>query len=83
MLVKCGRELWVNPGHVSTIEWDRGHSFTALIVTMLDGRALRVLHQPSHMDGTDCYVVERELTQAAIAAPREPAEPTAEVVYRV
>jgi hypothetical protein len=63
-LVKCGRDTIINARDVSSIEWDRGHSYTTMVVTMLNGREIRLKHQPQFMDGTDCYLVEAKLLEA-------------------
>ncbi len=74
MLVKCGRDLMVNPGHISSIEWDRSTYSrpSALIVSMLDGRQIRIPHEPHMMDGNDCYKIEAKLFEASQRVPTEP-----------
>ncbi len=64
-MVQCGADVIVNSAHISTIEWERGHSFTMLIITMQDGRAIRLKHQPPY--GLDCYAIEAALLEAAKA----------------
>lgn len=64
-LVKCASDVVINADDVSTIVWDRGHSYTAMIVTMTNGNQVRLLHQPHAMDGTDCYLIEAKLPDAA------------------
>lgn len=64
-LVKCGPDVHINPALIASIHWDRGHSYTKLIVTLADGREIRIDHQPHHLGGTDCYAIERDLTAAS------------------
>ncbi|MGO4167849.1 hypothetical protein [Novosphingobium sp. YAF33] len=69
MLVKCGPECHVNPALIASIHWDRGHTYTNLVVTLADAREIRIPHNPHHLGGNDCYAIEREL----IAASANPA----------
>lgn len=63
-LLRCSDDVVINPDHVSSIEWDRGHSYTAMVVTMQDGRSIRLRHEPHLMNGTDCYLIEAKLVDA-------------------
>lgn len=74
-LVKCGADVSINPDHVVSIVWDRGHSYTAMVVATVDGNAIRLKHQPSAYGGTDCYAIEAALIEAANAAARAPGPP--------
>lgn len=74
MLVKCGPDTLVNPAHISTIKWDRssyhyGSRPSMLVITMMDGRAIRLSHQPHMLDGIDCYLIEAKLMEAAAKSP--------------
>lgn len=64
-LVKCGPDTVINAAQIRTIEWDRGHTYTAMIVTMSDGHAVRLRHEPNSMAGTDCFLIEAKLLDAS------------------
>jgi hypothetical protein len=54
---------WLRPADISHIRWDRGHSYTKLIVTMRDGCSVEVRdHQGS------AYQTEERLLAAIEAA---------------
>jgi|GEM_PF-2843763 hypothetical protein len=57
-MIKASDDLIVNPVHVASISWDRGHTYTAMIITMADGTKHRVRHDPCSLGGTDCYNAE-------------------------
>lgn len=57
-MIKVSDDLIVNPIHVASISWDRGHSYTAMLVHMVDGATHKVRHNPSPYGGTDCYKAE-------------------------
>jgi hypothetical protein len=67
-LVQCGSDTIINARDVSSIEWDRGHSYTAMVVTMLNGRTIRFKHQPNALGGLDCHRIEAELLLASQVA---------------
>lgn len=62
-LVRLTADLAVNPDHVASVSWDRGHTYSALIITMADGTAHSVRHHPGPY-GLDAYEVERKLLEA-------------------
>ena len=74
-MIKCGRDLSVNPQHVSQMHWDRRHyangpGDSVLVITMADGTVHRVRHEPAYMmDHVDAYKVEQAIL-AAMAAPQ-------------
>lgn len=72
-MIKVNDDLIVNPMHVASISWDRGHSYTAMTISMADGTKHRVNHNPSPYGGTDCYKAE-----AAIVASYDKAIDAAE-----
>jgi|EndMetStandDraft_9_1072997.scaffolds.fasta_scaffold00102_17 hypothetical protein len=57
-MIKVGDDLIVKPVHVASISWDRGHSYTAMIITLADGAKHRVRHDPYSLGGNDCYKAE-------------------------
>ena len=57
-MIKVNDDLIVNPMHVASITWDRGHSYTAMTIHMVDGTKHSVRHNPSPYGGTDCYKAE-------------------------
>ena len=61
-LIRLTNELIVNPAHVASVFWDRGHSYSALIIMMVDGTRHSVRHDPC--SGCDCYAIERKLLDA-------------------
>lgn len=60
-MIKVSDDLIVNPVHVASISWDRGHSYSAMIITMADGTKHRVRHDPFSLGGTDCYKSEAQI----------------------
>lgn len=60
-MVKVSDDLIVNPAHVASISWDRGHSYTAMIIGMADGTKHRIRHDPYSLGGTDCYKAEARI----------------------
>lgn len=59
-LVKLTDDLHINPEHVVSVNWERGHTYTMLVITTVLGTAHRIKH-----DGyTDCYEIERRLLAA-------------------
>lgn len=60
-MIKVNDDLIVNPMHVASISWDRGHTYTAMIITMGDGAQHRVRHDPYSLGGTDCCKAEAQI----------------------
>ncbi|WP_416463206.1 hypothetical protein [Sphingomonas sp. VDB2] len=63
-MIKVSDDLIVNPMHVASISWDRGHSYTAMLIHMADGTKHRLRHSPSPYGGTDCYKAEAAIVAA-------------------
>lgn len=60
-MIKVSDDLIVNPAHVASISWDRGYSYSAMIITMADGTKHRIRHDPYSLRGTDCYKAEAQI----------------------
>lgn len=72
-LVRTGRDSWVNPQHVTSMEWERRHyangpGDSILVVRLVTGKEVRVRHEPHYLDGTDAHAVEREILAAMEAS---------------
>lgn len=72
-MVRAGRDLWINPQHVMSLEWDRRHyangpGDSVLVIRLVTGKEHRVRHEPHCLDGTDAYAVERDIRSALEAA---------------
>jgi len=68
-MIRVTSDLSINPAFVSHMAWDRRHYMngpgdSVLVITMADGTAHRVTHQPWMLDGTDGYDVERRILEA-------------------
>lgn len=59
-LVRLTADLIVNPAHIAAVSWDRGYSYSALIITLVDGTR----HSIRHEGYTDCYAIEKKLLDA-------------------
>lgn len=77
-MIKVSDDLVVNPVQVASMSWDRGHTYTALVIHMADGKSHRVKHQPNAFGGTDCYLIEARImdafNRATVAQPTSSAE---------
>jgi len=62
-LVRLTHDLSVNRDLVSSVEWDRTYN-TRLVVTMANGTAHSIKHEPGYTGGIDCYKIEKELLNA-------------------
>jgi hypothetical protein len=64
-LIRLTPEIIVNREFVSSVTWDRGYSYTSLIVTMSDGARHYIKHDcRAGGGGNDCYKIERDLLNA-------------------
>lgn len=63
-LVRLTDDLIVNTAHVASVAWDRGHSYSALIVSLADGSRHSIRHEPGRGQYGDCYAIERKLLDA-------------------
>ncbi|AGH48755.1 hypothetical protein G432_05140 [Sphingomonas sp. MM-1] len=63
-MVSVTNDLTVNTAYVASVSWDRGDTYTTLVITMADGTAHRVKHQGGPY-GVDAYDAERRLLAAA------------------
>lgn len=67
-VVKAG-QLWLNPEHVASMEFDTRHyanaaGATTLVVRMFDGYEHRIQHTPFYLDGVDVYKIADAIAEA-------------------
>jgi hypothetical protein len=66
-MLKIG-EVWIDPGRVSSMEWDRRHYMNGpgeskLVVTMENGTRHIIHHQPHLLGGVDAYAIEKQIAE--------------------
>lgn len=68
MILKLTRDLAINPAMVASIGWNRGHSYSDLVITMADGTRHVIRDGAGY--SPDCYDIERRIIAAAAEAPK-------------
>lgn len=67
-MIRIDNDRHINPAFVASMEWQHRHymngSDSILVITMDDGTAHRVKHEPWYLNGPDALKVEREIISA-------------------
>jgi len=61
MLVKCGKDVWINTNYVQTMRWDHAYGRSILKIKMSDGST----HSFDDSSGQDCYAIEKQIAEGS------------------